>query len=460
MLQLLDLDPLLLQHIAALVYSSSDFENVGEFPMRVTCDPNAWRRVGPLKSTCRALRDACKQCVSGLKYFGIVAQDEEVNRSDKIPIALAGSLPSLVTLECVGGSALPELVSRLPKLRHICMGHYDRSETGDKVCKALASSAGYSSLETLDLSGVTEKGAMVLLPYLKSTIRVFGLSGFVCGKESPLSEEVQRSIRSLSFHECENVEPIVKQLSTSKNLSKFTVFGTPISRAVLVDFFRKAGSLRSLDFCSDEIEDYDYSYHEALRIAPPEHLEHLRYGSDRYCEDENIEAGHIASMLATVANQLLKLDLFLTFRVDEHLLNPILSMPLLPECELNLTVGTDDEGSEKIQSVRLLSAVKDNLVTLGFYQAAVKDLMQLSSFPRLKTIHMDCCIVDKGELIQLARSMNTLTSLTVTGCSHYDEGVDVGECWIRKSMKLADGSDCFNLDDVKQDRIVVLQTRL
>lgn len=461
-MKLLDLPILLLSTIAAFVSCSQPDEITYEGPLQVTCGQYEWRALNGMRSSCRALREATRLAVAGLRNIDIAAP--EGARSHEMPFLTAKGLPMLAKLDNLKGPGLAKLMQELPKaltefgLAEVgCRGCYHGNA---RICCYTPVVLNHSStLESVTLSGVCRATVRSLLASLSGRMKILCLTSYEGPKTSPLSREAAMTIESATFDGCRAIDSLLLQLLESARLSSLSFRFCSFTDPGTLRHLSRAVNLRRVSYYCSSYEN-GYNFEKALGQGALQSLEELEYVAIELDVDKSEEARMITFMLAGVRQGLRKLDLtLLRYALDETLISPIMNTlaPGLSDCEIMLNLyGSKYYGANHPQRIpdSMFGPVRDKLVSLAFKNIHVSNLAALSHFPNLRTIKFEYCVLPKGDVIEMARAARYLISLRIWKCRHAEE-VEGREPLVM--MTSTSGSARINLKEARQGQIILVQ---
>ena len=197
---ILDLTPETLARIAALVSKGSQCRTAG-LPFRIACGRKAWKRLKPLRYTCRALRDACYLAVASIRPF--FRPWIRRFRSEAVLVSSVLSFSSLVEfhlgyVDKAFSNAAADLLQRITNLKSLVV-HSGGGKSID-VCAKIASFPSSSTLKELkfDRSRGSLEGAVANL--LSFPYHSLSSLEFVSGPEiPPLPEHVLKILKTFTF---------------------------------------------------------------------------------------------------------------------------------------------------------------------------------------------------------------------------------------------------------------------
>lgn len=259
----------LLSIIAALV-SLPSCETEANFPAQATCDRSQWRALSGLRSSCRALRDAMRLAVSGLRSVTIAPQER--NRAldgeeKRMPFETAIALPRIVKLIDAHGPGLSALMpSLLKELTHISFHSRDiyggEDEPCSDACGAIALNRS-NNLESVNINRVSNAAASALLSSLAGAMKELHLSNCARKGALALSREAALTIETAALN-ASNADGLLLRLLESPSLVSLTLCSCDFAHPRALRQLPGAVNLRHISCSNADCSRVDYALEKTL----------------------------------------------------------------------------------------------------------------------------------------------------------------------------------------------------
>lgn len=414
-MKLLDLPPETLATIAAHVSEAPTCEFESCYHFQVSCNSKEWQRLNALRATCRALRDAARVAVAGLRDIEIVAGlNDEHDYVKPMPLSTALSLPYLagfkeadVQRNINGRKGFLHLVQHVKGLKETYVSSFGSADIGADILGELSSSSHSASLQVVRLGFVDDAGK-ALLTTLSSNLRELSLHMY-SSTIGPLklSTQAAMSVQKVELVDCQDVSDLFHQILSSDNLRGLTMVRCPIPVAQN-ERLPDAPNLKEFEYGS-RAQDFDEVFLRGGFVG----IEKCVY---RLAGTPNMNL--LCRMLAAMKKELRVLDIALSCEISASLIKTFRDAGLRSDCELHLTIFGDGPAAGAARaavSVRPLLALQ-NVVELGFMGATLSDLPKLCGLPKLATARIRDSLLNRREVISMARSVKTLKNLLIERC--------------------------------------------
>lgn len=408
------------------------------YTFQITVTEAEWAQLSPLRSSCRALRDACRLAISGLRHMPI-ATNVDYLFMGSMPLRTALSLPCLVSLEFTHGPGLSQLLVRSSTLRSLCVSNDIQFNP-----RELASWNG-DSLQEIHLNMVDRCQAFIILQALSSSLRTLYLevSHSDRGPLPLLSREAAASVEDVTLKSIDDMDVLFLQLMNTKNLRRLSICNSSFSQDIYWPSMLNAPP-KLHDLTYDVFECYTgFFLEEMIAKGKFGNIDTFYY---RAFPHEDVYKA--IPMIQAMVGNLKKLTLLWHHGVDTSLIRALVGMKFKVDCRLELEVFAE-VGSfvyENSMSVTPLLKLRKCLKSLNINSGrhlSLMNLNQLGMIHGLEIVKFEECLLSMDEVCILTETLPGLRTLEVTSCYEVENHSP-----ILSTME----EPTINLDDLKEDR--------
>lgn len=374
-----------------------------------------------MRGTCRALRRATKLAVGGLKDIKIGKRRDTRIMRKVMPFATAKSIPDVIDIDNIYGPGVVEFCKAGGFESVAFSGLMDSNGffTADAVNVLRFSTV--DTLQVLSLSTMDLEAVRNLFACLKPGLRELRMQFFPETDLPPMSKEVAKGISKLEMVNCEKADNVFRLVAGSNALEVIDLDCSRFAQPGCTKLLCKSRNLRKLKFSEFSGGRGTTSCHLEIQKLVGQGM--LKSLTDLECEVYHYSRpSKLIAMLVGAKEQFRKL--FLTFNqgLKDNIITVIAKIKFHSDCEVSLKVVDGNHRIPAGESSVLPLCKFNNLVHLHIQHhesnsgSRIQHLEKLSQLPRLRSLELNGCVVNKDSLVELATTSDTLTSLQMSSC--------------------------------------------